>query len=186
MTKLRSLPLVFACGLVLGCMAGGPPLTAQPPPPGHARAPADNGMPLILDRTDMRIGTTVEFDRIPDLREIADLDQVFALAHVVLSLPEWPTSYAQIQALERLPYTTDLLVLLPGYPPSREAGEAWNLLNTHPRLILLVDGPPASSGSFTDLNAMRGLERVVARMEHPSRYGFERLQRPLSFFQRIH
>jgi hypothetical protein len=32
-----------------------------------------------------------------------------------------------------------------------------------------------------DLNAMRGLERVVADVDPPSRAGFERLQRPLSF-----
>jgi hypothetical protein len=33
----------------------------------------------------------------------------------------------------------------------------------------------------SDLNSMRGLERVVAQMDDPSRTGFERLQRPLSF-----
>jgi hypothetical protein len=28
---------------------------------------------------------------------------------------------------------------------------------------------------------MRALDRVIAEMNEPSRYGFERLQRPLSF-----
>jgi hypothetical protein len=32
-----------------------------------------------------------------------------------------------------------------------------------------------------DLNGMRVLERVVADVDPPSRAGFERLQRPLSF-----
>jgi len=32
-----------------------------------------------------------------------------------------------------------------------------------------------------DLNGMRGLERVIAEIDDPSRAGFERLQRPLGF-----
>ena len=39
-------------------------------------------------------------------------------------------------------------------------------------------------GVVQDLNAMRSLERVIAEMELPSRSGFERLQRPLSFLRR--
>jgi hypothetical protein len=32
-----------------------------------------------------------------------------------------------------------------------------------------------------NLNELRALERVIAEMDQPSRSGFERLQRPLSF-----
>jgi len=35
--------------------------------------------------------------------------------------------------------------------------------------------------SIANLNEMRSLERVIAQMDTPSRQGFERLQRPLSF-----
>jgi hypothetical protein len=45
----------------------------------------------------------------------------------------------------------------------------------------VVDGPPADRGMIMEMNAMRGLVRVIADMPHPSRSGFERLQRPLSF-----
>jgi hypothetical protein len=31
------------------------------------------------------------------------------------------------------------------------------------------------------MNRIRTLDRIIAQMEHPSRSGFERLQRPLSF-----
>jgi len=71
--------------------------------------------------------------------------------------------------------------VLPGYPPSREAAEAWNYVNARLRLVVVVPGPPPNSTVANDLNAMRYLERVVAQMDEPSRSGFERLQRPLSF-----
>ena len=47
--------------------------------------------------------------------------------------------------------------------------------------MVVVPGPPPNSTVANDLNAMRYLERVVAQMDEPSRSGFERLQRPLSF-----
>ncbi len=188
---------VFAAGLVVGCMAGGPPLTAQSPPAGRPAQPSTvpsatpgmssgnhgpaYGTPLILDRTDLRLGTTVQFGRIPNLGELNDLQQLPALAHLVLALPAWPATYAELQALEQLPYEADVIVVLPGYPPSREAAEAWNLLNARVRLVMVVDAPPASNTVVADLNAMRGLERVIAQTDYPSRTGFERLQRPLSF-----
>ena len=180
--KRWSFAVPFAAGLIVGCMAGGPPLTAEQPPPAPVPGGAPGlGAPLLLDRADLRFGTTVHFGRIPDLRELADVEHVYAISQVVLSLPEWPASYAQIQSLERIPYGIGLTVLLPGYPPSREATEAWNLLSSRPRLILVVNGPPPAVGVISDLNSMRGLERVIAQMDHPSRAGLERLQRPLSF-----
>ena len=47
--------------------------------------------------------------------------------------------------------------------------------------MLVVDGPPGNRAGIDELNRIRGLERVIADMEYPSRTGFERLQRPLSF-----
>jgi len=176
---------VFAAGLVMGCMAGGPPLTAQSPPaatradygPGGLRI----GTPLVLDRADLRLGTTVQFSRIPDVGELHDLQQIPALAHLVLALPAWPSTYAEIQPLDQLPNESDVIVVLPGYPPTREAAEAWNLLNARLRLVVIVDTPPPSHTAVGDLNTLRGLERVIAQIDEPSRLGFERLQRPLSF-----
>ena len=54
-------------------------------------------------------------------------------------------------------------------------------MNAALRIVIVVQGPPSSSGVISDLNAMRHLERVIAQMDEPSRSGFERLQRPLSF-----
>ena len=177
----RSLAPVFAAGLLLGCMAGSQPVPAQGPQTAPLRGAPSYGAPLILDRTDLRLGTTVQYQRIPDRNELHDLEQLLGLAHVVLALEEWPRSYAQIQPLEGLPPEADLIVIVRGYPPTHEAADAWNLLNLRVRLVMLVDGPPASSGAISELNGMRALERVVAEMETPSRSGFERLQRPLSF-----
>jgi hypothetical protein len=180
---LGSLGLVFAAGLLLGCMAGTQPAPAEGPSPASSAASAASsyGGLLLIDRTDLRLGTTVQFRRIPDLTELHDLEQVYALAHVVLALEEWPRTYAQIQPLEGLPEEADLVVIVRGYPPTSEAANAWNLLNTRVRLVMLVDGPPASTAQIAELNSNRALERVIAEMEYPSRSGFERLQRPLSF-----
>jgi hypothetical protein len=177
---LRPMGPVFAAGLLIGCMAGSQPLPAQAPAPAAGSGPSYGG-PLILDRTDLRLGTTVQFQRIPDLAELHDLEQVLGLAHLVLALEDWPRTYAQIQPLEHLPEEADLIVIVHGYPPTHEAADAWNLLNARVRLVMVVDGPPASSNEVAELNAMRGLERVIAEMDQPSRSGFERLQRPLSF-----
>ena len=171
---------VFLSGLLLGCMAGGPPLTAQAPPPVAPAGAPVYGTPLILDRTDLRLGTTVQYSRIPDVSELHDLQQLPGLAHLVLALPAWPRTYAELQPLDQLPEEADLIAVLPGYPPSREAAHAWDLLSTRARIVVVVDGPP-SGAVADDLGAMRGLERVIAQMDQPSRSGFERLQRPLSF-----
>lgn len=179
--QARSLAPAFAAGLLLGCMAGSEPLPAQAPQNVSARGALSYGAPLLIDRTDLRLGTTVQFQRIPDLNELHDLGQITALAHVVLALDPWPSSYAQISALEHLPEEADLIVVLHGYPPTKEAADAWNLLNARVRLVIVADGPPPSTAVTTDLNSMRSLERVIAQMDLPSRSGFERLQRPLSF-----
>ena len=180
-SHVQWLATVFAAGLLLGCMAGSQPAPAQAPAPVAAAAGPSYGGPLLIDRTDLRLGTTVQFQRIPNLNELHDLEQILGLAHVVLALEEWPKGYAQIQPLEHAPQEADLIVVVRGYPPTKEAADAWNLLNARVRLVMLVDGPPPSSAVITDLNAMRSLERVIAEMDLPSRSGFERLQRPLSF-----
>lgn len=173
---------VFAAGLLLGCMAGSQPVPAQAPQaPQTSAAGPSYGAPLLIDRADLRLGTTVQFQRIPGLTELHDLEQILGLAHVVLALESWPRSYAEIQPLEHTPDEADLIVVVHGYPPTKESADAWNLLNARVRLVMIVDGPPPSSAQVTDLNSMRSLERVIAQMDYPSRSGFERLQRPLSF-----
>ena len=115
------------------------------------------------------------------MAEVYDATQVFGLAHVVLSLPYWPADMEPLQALSVVPPEADVIVVLPGYPPNRAAAEAWNYVNARLRIVVVVAGEPPSSVVVGDLNTMRGLERVIAQMDDPSRLGFERLQRPLSF-----
>lgn len=185
---------LLAAGMLIGCMANGPATTAQPPrptpaqPPAAARPPGGPAagraiLPLILDRSDLRIGVTVQFARIPTPEEIGDLRQTAGLAHVVLALDAWPAGYEALTVLDLLPQEADVIVLLPGFPPSREAAEAWNLVRARLRLVLLVPEAPPSPTVVQDLNAMRALERVIAEVDPPSRAGFERLQRPLSFLK---
>ena len=185
---------LLAAGMVVGCMANGPATTAQPPqpvtpPPASADQPPRGAaarpalLPLILDRSDLRIGVTVQFTRIPEPDEINELRQTAGLAHVVLALDTWPASYEALTALDLLPQESDIIVLLRGYPPSREAAAAWNLVRTRLRLVLLVPDAPPSVTVVRDLNTMRALERVIAEVDPPSRAGFEQLQRPLSFLR---
>ena len=152
-----------------------------PPPAAPAAAPPPP--PQFLDTLDMGFGTSVVFPRIPSARDLADLAYYPAVQHVVLQLDAWPESWESIRPMQDypLPEGADLIVVLPGYPESRQAAEAWNYLRRPLRLVLVVDGPPADRGTILDLNAIRGLERVIADMAMPSRSGFERLQRPLSF-----
>ena len=188
--SVRKFTAVFAAGVLAGCMAGGAPIPAQGPPgtdTGSA-ARAERGdlartlaHPLVIDRTDLRIGTTVHFDRIPNVGELHDLTLLPGLAHVVLSLPAWPEDYAPLESLNQMPEGPDLVVVLPDYPPSRAAAEAWNAIGVRQRIVVVVQGPPPTERVILDLNEMRGLERVIAQMDQPSRSGFERLQRPLSF-----
>ena len=173
--KPKTLALVFA-GVLAGCMTAGPPAPAQISAPSASAAAL-----LVLDRADFRIGATVQFARIPSANELYELHNTTALAHVVLALPSWPASYAQIEPLQQTPPEADLIVVLPGFPPSREAADAWNILQVHARLILVVQGPPPSTDAILDLNALRALERVIVDTDAPSRTGYERLQRPISF-----
>ena len=192
--RLWTTTALLAAGMVVGCMANGPATTAQPPqpvapPPASATLPPGGPsahpalLPLILDRSDLRIGVTVQFTRIPAPEEIGDLRQTAGLAHVVLALDAWPASYEALAALDLLPPESDVIVLLRGYPPNREAAEAWNLVRARLRLVLLVPDAPPSITVVQDLNTMRALERVIAEVDPPSRAGFERLQRPLSFLK---
>lgn len=190
----RILVATFVLGALAGCMAAGPELSAQSPgaagaprsplgnPFGDTRLGASSGSwPLVLDRSDLSLGTVVHFRRIPTVSELHDLDNVTGFRQLVISLPGWPTEPGPLEALAQLNPEASALVILPGYPPSRAAAEVWNLIPAHLRIIALVQGPPPSAAVVGDLNLMRGLERVIAEMDRPSRSGFERLQRPLSF-----
>jgi len=196
MSDPQSRPLsrhVLALALIAaiaGCMAGGAPppgadaTSASGPlgsPFSDRRMGLGTSVPLILDRTDLRLGTSVVFRRIPTETDLYDATQTTALAHVVILLPAWPAEFAELQALNRVPTESDLIVVLPGYPPSRGAAEAWNMVNARLRMVVVVNAPPPSNTSIGDLNTLRGLERVIVDTDAPSRSGFERLQRPLSF-----
>jgi hypothetical protein len=193
MTRTPALVLVAWVALT-GSLAGcapetPPPAIAAPPPASPLGSPFGEsatgvpgiGTPLVLDRTDLRLGTTVQFSRVPSRAELADLNRWQNVVHVVLSLPSWPAEYANLQELDRLPYDCDLVVFLPGYPPSRGAANAWNMIGIPSRIIVVVTEPPPSRAVVDDLNSMRGLERVIAQLDEPDRRGFERLQRPLNF-----
>ena len=182
---------LLVIGALAGCMAGAPRPGAESRTPGASASSAANGdagaisavtaAPLILDRTDLAIGTTVEFHHLPNPVEMQDASEQFLLRHVVVSLPAWPQGNADLSRFATLPPEADAIVILPGYPPDRTALDAWNSVRGNIRLVLVVDGPPESGYIFDEINRQRHLERVVARMERPSRAGFERLQRPLSF-----
>lgn len=151
---------------------------------GTLLAAASPALPLIVDTADPGFGASLVFTRVPGARDLEAIPFLDAnVRHIVLALPSWPEDYGQLEPLGRvvLPEGTDVLVVLHGYPPSRAATSAWNLLRQPLRIVLLVDGPPVDRGMITELNVLRGLERVIATMAHPSRSGFERLQRPLSF-----
>jgi hypothetical protein len=175
---------LFACAPVVP--ASGPPGSASPPRAVSpaARLDADDPLcaPLLLE-ADPGFGTHVVLRRLPTAADFDDLSFITGLRQVIVALPEWPSGYADIRPIQQaiLPAGTELLVLLPGWPPTREALGAWNLLTASLRVILVVDGPPADRALILELNRMRPLERVIAQMDHPSRSGFERLQRPLSF-----
>lgn len=176
--------VVFAAGVVAGCMASSPPAPAQspevPPSPAAGTAPCAE-TPLIVDRMDMRIGTSVHYSRIPNVSELHDQSLVFGLAHIVISLSAWPEDFAPLQTLNQIPEGADVIAVIRGYPPSRGAAEAWSYVNAPLRIIVVVPGPPPSIPMVQDLNSMPRLERVIAEMNEPSRTGFERLQRPLQF-----
>ncbi len=166
------------------------PSRAASPPPADSSAAAETApaapapvVPLLLDPLDMGFGSSAVFTRIPTSRDLNDLAYLPSVSHVVVSLPGWPEGWEALQGLQNtpLPEGADLIVLLRGYPPTRQAAEVWNYLRKPLRIVMVVDGPPADRGTILTLNAIRGLERVIADMPDPSRSGFERLQRPLSF-----
>lgn len=192
------LPALSLCALLTGC-APGPalvdtPKVANPPrassetvqqigsPFGDpTQGPATFSYPLLLDRTDLALGTMVQFNRIPNTSELNDLHSVYGLRSVVVTLPAWPLEYGPLDPLNQMPSDAELIIVLSGYPPSRGAAEAWNMLGVRERIIVVVNTPPPSSAVIVDLNSMRGLERVIYQTDNPDRRGFERLQRPLSF-----
>lgn len=173
--------------LLVATLLGGCAATAGPPPPAGPPAAASSGalpfVPLLIDRNDLRLGTTVQFGRIPTPQELNDITFLPGLSRVLLALPEWPPEYAALQALEHTPQGVEFIVVLHGYAPSRAAADAWNYFGGAVRIVVVVDGPPPTPVEIDDLNGLRGLERVIARMADPSRRGFDRLQRPLSFWK---
>ena len=176
--------------LLAGCAATGgsggdyhSDAPASPLGSPFASGPTAHGRtwPLILDRTDMSIGTTVVFSRVPTVGELHDLELVQGMQHLLIALPSWPRGAESIEALQQLAPETDAIIVLPGYPPTRESAEAWNLLGARVRIVCYVTEAPPSAAVVGDLNTMRGLERVICETDDPRRTGFERLQRPLSF-----
>jgi hypothetical protein len=186
----RILPAAFLATLLLSCAAArgadAPARAAAPERSGDAAvspAAASLPAPVLIGPNEAGFGTSVVFRRVPNTADINALAYVENVQHVIVTLPEWPDDFSQIEALSRvlLPEGADLLVVLDHYPPSRGQASIWNLLRQPLRIVLMVDGPPADRGMIQELNGVHGLERVIATMEHPSRSGFERLQRPLSF-----
>jgi hypothetical protein len=183
--------------LALACASGGqgPGPTQSSPPPAagvsthtdlsaHPHVDPEDALcaPLLID-SDLGFGTNVVFRHLPDAADMNDLASVDGLHEVVVALDEWPADFSALSPLQQavLPADAQLVVLLPGWPPTRAALGAWNLLGQNVRLILIVPGPPADRALIDELNRVRSLERVIAQMPHPDRRGFERLQRPLSF-----
>lgn len=187
--KRWSIPAVFAAGAIAGCMAGGAPAPAQSPTGSPASSPFGDhasfaqtlAVPLVLDRADLRIGTTVQYRRVPTAVELSDLQLLPGLSRIVISLPAWPPDYAGLESLNQVPQGADVIVVLPGYPPTRASADVWNYVSAPIRLVIVVPEPPPNRAMIDDLNSMRRLERVIAQMDLPTRTGFERLQRPLSF-----
>jgi hypothetical protein len=165
-----------------GAVAAVPPTARPTPPTGQPDLEAALCAPILIEQ-DLGFGTHVVMRRLPDAADMDDLRVLNGLRQVVLALPEWPADYAALAPLQHavLPTDVELVVLLPGWPPTRAALDAWNLLGGNLRLILVVGGPPADRALISELNRVRNLERVIAQMEYPDRSGFERLQRPLSF-----
>jgi hypothetical protein len=196
MRKLE-ISTLLVLGALAGCMAGVPgPEAGSAAPARSSSSAAETGAgapgqasgaaaPLLLDRNDLALGTTVEFHHLPNVVELQDAAEQFALRHVVVVLPGWPQVNADLSRFSVLPVGADAIVILPGYPPDRSALDAWNLAHGPIRLVVVVDGPPDSPIQLDDLNTLRALERVIARVGHPSRSGFERLQRPLSFVMTV-
>ncbi len=180
--------VLFLLACAPGAPEGGPATAQAPPAASMPAAPRESDpddplcAPLLLD-ADPGFGTHVVMRRLPNAADLEELRFVSGLRQVLVALPEWPATYAELRPMQQsiLPEGAELVILLPGWPPTREALGAWNLVSGALRIIIVVDGPPGDRALITELNRVRSLERVIAQMEHPSRSGFERLQRPLSF-----
>lgn len=181
---------IAGCATVASAPPGTPTSKAPAADPGPSsplgspfsdRRSGGPGMPLIIDRTDLRIGTTVQYRRLPTASELHDLTLLPGLARIAIAFDSWPLEYARLDVLNQVPQGCEVVIVLPGWPPSRAAAEAWNYLTVPLRIIVIVTGPPPGISEVTNLNTMRGFERMIAQMDEPSRSGFERLQRPLSF-----
>ena len=186
MNPLHLTPLALAVTLLGASIARPAPAAANgPADTSAAAAPARVAPtpPLLVDPGDLGFGATVVFTRIPTAPELHDLQYLESVSHVVLQLPAWPAGIDALQPLaqEALPEGADLVVVLPGYPDTQAQSGAWNLLRRPVRIIMVVTAPPENREMVFRLNAIRGLERVVADLPRPSRAGFERLQRPLTF-----
>ena len=119
--------------------------------------------PLLIE-ADFGFGTHVVMRRLPTGADLEDLRFISGLRQVLVALPQWPATYSELRPLQQaiLPEGAELVVLLPGWPPTREALGAWNLIGGNLRLILVVDGPPADRALISELNHVRPLERVIA------------------------
>jgi hypothetical protein len=180
----RAAPATLLALILLSCASA---RSADVPPPAApaAASPAGAGAGdlVLLDSAESMFGASIVYHRVPTTAEITALGYYDNVQHVVIELPDWPENFSDIESLGRtvLPQGADLIVVLSGYPPSRSQAGIWNLVRQPLRIVMLVDGPPVDRGMILELNAVRGLERLVVTMDHPSRSGFERLQRPLSF-----
>jgi hypothetical protein len=186
--------LAALCGFSAACAAGAPRPVPRPDSSTivHRASGQDEDLPELLSEPplplwietgDLGFGASVVFKHIPNTRDLTMLSWVENLRHVILTLPKWPDDWNDIAPLAQvpLPEGADLIVILPGYPVTHGSAEVWNLLRRPLRIVMVVDGAPPDRALILEMNAMRGLERVIVDMPRPSRAGFERLQRPLSF-----
>src|SRR5262245_24276247 len=132
---LSSLALKALATVALGLAAGCAPVATPPPEPAGSPGPREESgplgspfrdeamptvdVPLVLERDNLRIGTTVQYYRIPSASELHDLTQLPGLSRVVLSFEGWPREYAPLEVLNRMPEGVETLVILKGWPPAR-------------------------------------------------------------------
>ena len=185
---MRWFPVLMLAAALGGCAAGAPPAESPAASAPHTQlgSPfADHPSPasglLVLDSNDLGMGTTIEFHHVPTAQELHDASLTSGFRHLAIVLARWPQGFEELEPLNQVPPEADCIVVLPGYPDTRQSAEAWNLVQARLRLVVVADGPPANGAIINDLNLLRGLDRVIATMDEPSRAGFERLQRPLSF-----
>lgn len=159
------------------------PATAKATPQDRPVMLVRPPVPILLDPNDLGLGSTVVFDHVPNAKDLNDLAYLPSVQHVVLTLPAWPEDYSKLEPMQAslFPEGSDLIVVLPGYPRTHAAVAAWNLIHRPLRIVVVVPGPPLDRSMILELNALRGLERVICDTQDPNRSGFDRLQRPLSF-----